>query len=273
MTNGALRLAFYGDDFTGSTDALEVLSFAGISSALFLKPPSSEMLSRFDGLEAVGVAGESRAMTPDEMDDHLPDVFDALADLGAPLIHYKVCSTFDSAPSIGSIGRVMEIAQRRFAAPWLPVVAATPRLSRWCVFGNLFARSGTDGKVYRIDRHPIMSVHPMTPMDESDLTMHLGKQGSVRVGSLPFDRLDAGIDAVEDSLIRLHGEGCTAVVLDAVNDAHMTRIGELLQRQGVAAWSIVPGRIIGRGVRAHAALARDRHVGEHTPPITPASRR
>lgn len=27
---GALRLAFYGDDFTGSTDALEVLAFSGL---------------------------------------------------------------------------------------------------------------------------------------------------------------------------------------------------------------------------------------------------
>jgi uncharacterized protein YgbK (DUF1537 family) len=32
-----LRLAFYGDDFTGSTDALEVLAFAGYRAALFLK--------------------------------------------------------------------------------------------------------------------------------------------------------------------------------------------------------------------------------------------
>ena len=37
-----LRLAFYGDDFTGSTDALEVLAFAGLRCALFLKPPSVE---------------------------------------------------------------------------------------------------------------------------------------------------------------------------------------------------------------------------------------
>ena len=30
----ALRLAFYGDDFTGSIDALEVLAFAGLRCAL-----------------------------------------------------------------------------------------------------------------------------------------------------------------------------------------------------------------------------------------------
>jgi uncharacterized protein YgbK (DUF1537 family) len=41
QSDAALRLAFYGDDFTGSTDGLEVLAFAGLRCALFLKAPSS----------------------------------------------------------------------------------------------------------------------------------------------------------------------------------------------------------------------------------------
>ena len=40
-------LAYYGDDFTGSTDALEVLAFAGMRTALLLKPPTPEVLARF----------------------------------------------------------------------------------------------------------------------------------------------------------------------------------------------------------------------------------
>lgn len=230
-----LRLAFYGDDFTGSTDALEVLAYAGLRTALFLKPPTPAMVARFGDLDAIGVAGDSRAMTPAEMDAHLPEVFDRLAALGAPLLHYKVCSTFDSAPGIGSIGCVMEIARARFTAPWLPIVASTPRLGRWCLFGNLYARSGTDGQVYRIDRHPIMRVHPVTPMDEADLRVHLGRQGSVPVGSLPLDRLDAGTDAMETHLTQLRADGTVAVVLDAAHDAHMTQLGDMLERHGQAA--------------------------------------
>ena len=37
-----LRLAFYGDDFTGSTDALEVLAFSGLRCALFLSVPTPD---------------------------------------------------------------------------------------------------------------------------------------------------------------------------------------------------------------------------------------
>src|ERR1700744_6334140 len=113
-THPALRLAFYGDDFTGSTDALEVLAFAGLRCALFLKPPTRAQLAALGGFDAIGVAGDSRAMTPAEMDLALTPVFTALRELEAPVIHYKVCSTFDSAPHIGSIGRVMEIARKGF---------------------------------------------------------------------------------------------------------------------------------------------------------------
>ena len=60
--NSALRLAFYGDDFTGSTDALEVLAFAGLRCALFLEVPSASTLCELGPFDAIGVAGASRGM-------------------------------------------------------------------------------------------------------------------------------------------------------------------------------------------------------------------
>ena len=50
-----LKLAFYGDDFTGSTDALEVLAFAGLRTALFLRPPTPQALLDAGPLDAFGV--------------------------------------------------------------------------------------------------------------------------------------------------------------------------------------------------------------------------
>ena len=63
-----LLLAFYGDDFTGSTDAMEALQWAGIRTLLFLHPPTAADLARFPDLRAFGVAGWSRSMSPVEMD-------------------------------------------------------------------------------------------------------------------------------------------------------------------------------------------------------------
>ena len=62
-----LRLAFYGDDFTGSTDALDVLAFAGLRCAQFLRVPDQETLRALGPFDAVGIAGASRGMSPDEM--------------------------------------------------------------------------------------------------------------------------------------------------------------------------------------------------------------
>ena len=224
-----LRLAFYGDDFTGATDALEVLAFAGLRCALFLTPPTSQALQQLGGFDAIGVAGNSRSMSPAEMDSALPAVFEALAALGAPIIHYKVCSTFDSSPSIGSIGHVMDIARQTFGPAVIPIVAATPALARYCVFGNLFARSGTDGRTYRIDRHPIMSAHPVTPMAESDLTIHLGQQTAQAIEKFELPNFALGRDAMAANFASLTREPATALLLDGVTREHLTEVGRLLE--------------------------------------------
>ena len=93
-----LLVAFYGDDFTGSTDVMEVMTFAGLPTVLFLDVPTAEQRARFAGYRGIGIAGTARSRTPEWMDRHLPSVFAALKDLAAPIIHYKICSTFDSAP-------------------------------------------------------------------------------------------------------------------------------------------------------------------------------
>lgn len=230
----ALRLAFYGDDFTGSTDALEVLAFAGLRCALFLDVPDAPALQALGPFDAIGVAGDSRGMSVAEMDAQLPALLAQLAALPAPLVHYKVCSTFDSAATIGSIGHVMELAHEAFGNEWIPIVAATPALARYCAFGNLFARSNTDGHVHRIDRHPIMSVHPVTPMREADLVRHLGAQTQLPIANLTLPHYANGADAIEREIERLVGEGAAAVLLDGTQSSHLTEIGRVLDRLAAA---------------------------------------
>ena len=172
----SLKLAWYGDDFTGSTDVLEAVSLAGLEAVLFLRQPDAALLARFRHCQAIGLAGDSRSQSPAWMDEHLPGVFSWMKSLGAGKAHYKVCSTFDSSPSTGSIGRAMELGQRAFGTSSTLVLAGAPALGRYVIFGHLFARSGD--RVYRIDRHPVMSRHPVTPMRESDLALHLAEQTS-----------------------------------------------------------------------------------------------
>jgi 3-oxoisoapionate kinase len=229
-----LRLAFYGDDFTGSTDALEVLAFAGLRCALFLNPPTADTLKSLRGYDAVGVAGDSRGMSPLEMDQALPPIFEALAALGAAIVHYKVCSTFDSSPSVGSIGHAMEIARRIFRPAVIPVVAGTPALARYCAFGNLFARSGTDGITHRIDRHPIMRVHPVTPMDEADLTIHLGRQTAMPIGKFTLPHFSLDRPALRAQWAAMSANGNAALLIDSTEKNHLTEVGGMLLAHGEA---------------------------------------
>ena len=223
-----LLLSFYGDDFTGSTDAMESLARAGIRTVLFTAPPAPAQLARYSGLRAFGVAGTTRSMPPDEMEHTLRPAFVAMKTCGAPIVHYKVCSTFDSSPTIGSIGRAIDVGAAVFDSAFVPVVAAAPHLGRYCVFGNLFARCGAESEPYRLDRHPSMSRHPVTPMHEADLRMHLAKQTSKSIGLLDVLKLDA-VD-VDQPLDRAARESAV-VLIDAMTDQHLATIGQLLNRR------------------------------------------
>lgn len=188
------QITFYGDDFTGSTDAMEALSSNGIETVLFTKIPDEARLKVFNNVAAIGLAGTSRSQTPEWMDRELPGIFAWLSSLQAPMAHYKVCSTFDSAPEQGSIGRAIDIGLRAFAQDATPLIVGVPQLGRYTMFGELYARFRND--VFRIDRHPVMSHHPATPMHESDLRKHLAKQTDAPIGLVDLPSLLAGKGAM-----------------------------------------------------------------------------
>lgn len=222
--------AYYGDDLTGSTDAMEALGLGGVRTALFLDPPSEEELTgRFSDLQAVGVAGRSRSMTPAEMDDVLPSRFRQLADLGPPLVQYKICSTFDSSPDVGSIGHAIDLAQAEFDSSFVPLAVGVPALQRYVVFGHLFATA--DGVTYRIDRHPTMSDHPVTPMTESDLGRHLGRQTDRSVERFTVTDLeDEGVDAAFAEVVGAQPE---IVLFDTIDASHLQTVGRLVWTRAV----------------------------------------
>jgi uncharacterized protein YgbK (DUF1537 family) len=223
-----LRISFYGDDFTGSTDAMESLARHGLRTILFTRPPTRQMLSRHPDLEAFGIAGTTRSMTPAQMRETLKPAFQALREIGAPIVHYKVCSTFDSSPQVGSIGCVIDLGMEIFKPRCVPVLVGAPALGRYCVFGNLFARFGADGEVFRLDRHSSMSRHPVTPMDEADLRVHLAKQTSKKIGLLDVRQLDEECEREFDRLIEA---GNDVILIDLLREDQLPQAGRLIARR------------------------------------------
>ncbi len=169
-------ISFYGDDFTGSTDVMEALASHGVETVLFTKVPTETEFKPFNNYGAFGLAGVSRSQSPHWMDDNLPQAFQWLKSLNTSHCHYKVCSTFDSSPTVGNIARATEIGLRVFNQSKTQLIVGAPQLKRYTFNGHLFA--GYQAAIYRIDHHPVMSKHPVTPMHESSLAAHLAKQSN-----------------------------------------------------------------------------------------------
>ena len=217
-------LAYVGDDFTGSTDVMEAFTAAGVPTILFLAPPSEAWLGRFAGQRCIGLASTARGQTPLWMDTHLPAMFARMKAFGAPILQYKVCSTFDSSPDIGSIGRALDIGTATMPGRWSPMIVGAPRLKRYQAFGNLFAIA--DGQGHRLDRHPTMSVHPVTPMNEADLRRHLGRQTQRRIELIDLTHLHSGLGAARRDA--LAGADKPVVLLDVIDDATLAEAGKLV---------------------------------------------
>ena len=217
-------LAFYGDDFTGSSAVMEVMTFAGLPTVMFLEPPDAARLKQFESFRGIGIAGTARAESPAWMEAHLPAAFEALRSYDAAINHYKVCSTFDSSPEIGSIGLAIDLAFDVFRPRFAPLIVGAPAIRRYQAFGHLFA--AFEGLTYRLDRHPSMSRHPATPMHESDIARHLSRQTARRIELVDLVTLKGGRGgAAVDEAVE---SGASILSFDVVDQESLERVGEIL---------------------------------------------
>lgn len=164
---------FVADDFTGASDTLATLARGGLRARLFRKLPGPGDL---EGIDAWGIATHARSLGREDMAGLAGRIGAGLAAFAPQFVHVKICSTFDSSAEIGNVALLALALADALGIVNIAVLAGQPSLGRYAVFGTLFAR-GPDGQVHRIDRHPVMAVHPVTPMHEADLARHLATLG------------------------------------------------------------------------------------------------
>ncbi|MFI7700429.1 four-carbon acid sugar kinase family protein [Nonomuraea sp. NPDC049480] len=204
--------AFVADDFTGATDALWQFRRFGLTGSLVM-----DVAHLHGGGDVIGLATTARAAA-DPASVVMP-AFEAMAALGPLVVQYKICSTFDSSPEVGSIGAVVAALHRTGLAGRrpVPVLAAQPELGRYTWFANHFVRAG--GRVHRLDRYPPARDHPVTPATEADLRVRLAEQGAGRVGWLPAE-------PSEEAYLARAADA--AFVADVLTDRHLRTLGRLL---------------------------------------------
>jgi uncharacterized protein YgbK (DUF1537 family) len=156
---------------------------------------------------------------------------------------------------VGSIGCAIDIGAELFDAPCVPVVVGAPALGRYCVFGNLFARCGAESEPYRLDRHPSMSHHPITPMGEADLRLHLAKQTDKAIGLIDVLALSGNPGKLSDIW-------APVVLIDLLDETQLETVGRL----------IAPARFVVGSSGVESALAAFWQTGSATfaPTIFPA---
>jgi uncharacterized protein YgbK (DUF1537 family) len=229
-TIGRPIIAFYGDDFTGSSENLAQFHRYGLSSFMFLRRPSpEEFLVRAREVDVIGIAGIARSLSPERMVEEVEPVFRLFANAGIRFVQYKICSTFDSALHVGNLAVVAKIARRVFPGAYLPVFAAMPEFGRYTAFGNHFACFGD--AVYPLDRHPSMVRHPVTPMSEPDLLEILSAQGAADVRLIDLRALNSGLDKAREKLTEIISAKSGLIVFDGITDDHCALVATLALEQ------------------------------------------
>lgn len=273
MTTGSdtLTAAFYGDDFTGSTDALTQFHRFGLRGVLLFDCPDRAQLEQLARrYDVVGVAGVGRSLPADQMEAEVGPVLAALRAARPRLVQYKMCSTADSSPRLGSLGRAVEIGRNVFGEVSVPILAAQPEFGRYTAFGNHFAVDGA--VVHRLDRQPTMSRHPATPMAEADLRIHLGRQTSLPIASVDLTAYEVSRAKARARYREVLTQRPGAIVFDAVTANHTVRAAELMfsGRAGQPLYALGSG---GLSYGAAAVLAK-RRQGPSRPeePLRPTDR-
>lgn len=182
----AARVVFLGDDFTGASDSLAHYALAGWRSRLLISDGHAAPMPELD---AMGIATDLRSRPPAMAQAEIARLWPMISAQAPQHIHLKICSTFDSSPEIGSIGAMAAALTERFRPDAVAVIGGQPSLGRYLAYGHLFAR-GPDGTIHRIDRHPVMAHHPVTPMTESDMRLHLAAQGLAPLTLVTTDDLN-----------------------------------------------------------------------------------
>lgn len=252
-------ISFVADDLTGAADVLAQAHRYGLDAVLVVGGGDTPLPTDAD---VVGIAGPARSLGGEEFDELVRAQLAQIARVGAEVLLYKVCSTFDSLPTRGSIGRGIELLHEQFAGLGpVAVTPAQPQFGRYTAFSNHFGVFS--GQVHRLDRHPVMSRHPSTPMREADLRQVLAEQFTDRHVPAALHLPVYADGSFTERWKACQAESGPAFVVDAVTDDHLDEVAYALRGAGQSS-ETHPRVVVGSGgiMAALARTATGRHARE-----------
>ena len=215
-----MLLGCIADDLTGATDLALALTRGGMRTVQVMGVPDGKF--EVGEADAVVVALKSRTNPAEEAVAWSLAAADRLLSAGARQLFFKYCSTFDSTDK-GNIGPVAEALLAKLGAEIAIATPAFPTNKRTVYLGHLFV-----GDVLLSDSP--MKDHPLTPMRDANLVRVLARQTKLKTGLLPFGVVDDGAAAIGTALAAAAARGERLVIVDALADRHLMKIGHAVAR-------------------------------------------
>src|SRR5918993_2102221 len=209
-----MLLGIIADDFTGASDIANTLAKGGLSTVQFLGVPTK---AAPESCEAGVVALKSRSILAADAVALSLEAFEWLRARGCRQFVFKYCSTFDSTPE-GNIGPVGEALARALGVKGVLACPAFPTTGRTVYQGHLFVGD-------RLLNESGLERHPLNPMTDPDLRRWLSLQTRDPVGHIPLALVRQGHVAVRDGLQASASRGERLVIVDALDDEDLRRIG------------------------------------------------
>lgn len=208
-----ITLGVIADDFTGATDVASMLVRAGMRTVQVIGVPSGPVPEA----DAVVVALKSRTEPAAHAIAESLAALRWLQSAGMRQCYFKYCSTFDSTPA-GNIGPVAEALMQALATDFTIACPAFPENGRTIFRGHLFV-----GDQLLSDSG--MRDHPLTPMTDANLVRVLQAQSRGKVGSIRYDTIAQGADAVQARIAALRVEGVSMAIADAIDNEALRTLG------------------------------------------------
>ncbi len=241
-----MQLGVIADDFTGGTDIAGFLVAEGLATIQLNGVPQGAFKTHAD---AAVVSLKSRSNPHEEAVRQSLAALRWLKAQGCKRFFFKYCSTFDSTAR-GNIGPVTDALLGELGETFTVICPALPVNGRTVYCGYLF-----------VNGVPLnesgMRHHPITPMLDASLMRLMEAQASGKAGNVSSVIIDQGAVAVRESLAAFQAGKVRYAVLDALNDRHLTILGQVVADMPF----VTGGSGLGAGI-ARAIAAAGGH--EHT---------
>ena len=215
-----MLIGVIADDFTGASDiantlAKGLLGQGGLVTTQYMGVPEG---AAGPEVEAGVISLKSRSIPVEDAVASSLAALHWLKAQGCRQIVFKYCSTFDSTPA-GNIGPVAEALADALDVKGVVACPSFPAMRRTVYEGHLFVGD-------RLLNESGMQNHPLTPMTDADIRRWLRLQTDSDVGHVPAPVVGEGAEAIDAALRACAQRGETLVIVDAVTDEDLVRIGK-----------------------------------------------